>query len=116
MRFLRQDYMRYFKLGKKRKKLQKWRRPKGRHSKMRKKRKGYPASPSIGYKKPAKEQDKIKNLTPKIVNNLKDLASAQKYNILVLAKRLGAKKRIEIIKKAEEMKLKILNLGGKNES
>ena len=56
--FIRQDYMRHIKIGSGRKKLLKWRRPKGRHSKMRKQRKGYPAIPTVGYKAPKKEYGK----------------------------------------------------------
>jgi len=46
-RFLRRLTNRYLKLGKKRKKKQKWRKPKGRHNKMREKERGYPAVVSI---------------------------------------------------------------------
>ncbi len=116
--FLRQDFMRHIKLGKHRKKLQKWRRPKGRHSKMRNKRKGYPVSPGAGYKKSRNERGKILRLYPKLVTNIKDLTGADKDNIIIIASRVGARKRIELIKKAEEMKLKILNIKEriKNES
>ncbi len=112
MKFLRQDYMRHLKLGKNRKKLQKWRRPKGIHSKMRRQRKGYPVSPSPGYKKSKAERNKINGLIPVLINNLKDLEKINKTSIAVLSRKIGAKKKIEIIKKAEEMKLKILNLRG----
>ena len=114
--FIRQDFMRHIKLGKHRKKVQKWRRPKGMHSKMRNKRKGYPASPGVGYKVSKKDRGKINNLMPKLIKNMKDLENAKSNSILIISKRLGAKKKIEIIKKAESMNLKILNLGGKNES
>lgn len=103
-KFFRQDYMRHLKLGKKRKKLQKWRKPKGRHSKMREKRKGYPNAPGIGYKIPKSE---IKTFT--LINNLKDLNKPISSQI-ILSGKLGAKKRIEIIKKASSMRLKIHNI------
>ncbi len=112
-RFLRQDTSLFFKLGRGRRKIQKWRKPKGRHSKMRQKRKSYPASPSIGYRSSLKERGKINNLYPLMVENLSDLGKAKKDSILVLSTRLGSKKKLEIIKKAQEHNLKILNLGGK---
>ena len=108
-RFLRQDMMRYSKIGKRRKKLQKWIKPKGRHSKIRQKRKSYPRFVSIGYKKAKEDYGKIKGMTPILIYNLKDLERADKKNIIVIGK-IGAKKKIEIFKKALDMKLKILNL------
>ena len=102
-KFQRRDTVRYSKLGKNRKKLQKWRKPKGRDNKMREKRKGYPKSPSIGYKKPAS----IKQI---LVYNLKDLNSVDKKKPVILAK-VGAKKKLELIKKASELQLNILNIG-----
>ncbi len=114
-RFLRQDTSLFFKLGRGRRKLQKWRKPKGRHSKMRQKRKSYPASPSIGYRTDTEERAKINNLYPLMIENMSDLKKANKDSILVLSSRLGSKKKLEIIKKAEEKKIKILNVGGQDE-
>jgi len=117
-KFIRQDYMRHIKIGRNRKKLLKWRRPNGRHSKMRKQRKGYPASPTVGYKTPKKEYGKIKGYNPIKIDNLNDLAKTNKHNIIIISRKVGAKKRIEIIKKAGEMNLNILNInpGVKNET
>ena len=113
MKFLRQDIMRHSKLGKNRKKLQKWRAPTGRHSKMRQKRKSYPTLPTVGHKSPKIESGKINGLFPILVHNTNDLAKVGKNNIVIIAK-VGAKKKLEIIKKVEEMKLKVYNLGGKS--
>ncbi len=107
-KFLRQDYMRHIKLGKGRKKLLKWRRPTGNHSKMRRKRKGYPLSPSIGYGSPKKNIRKI--ISPVYINNLNDLANLNKNSVVIISKRIGAKKKIDIIKRASESNLKILNV------
>ena len=111
--FIRQDYMRHLKLGKNRKKLQKWRKPKGMHSKMRQKRKGYPKTVSIGYGTPKDEAGKIKGNIPMIINNIDELNNIGKENIAIISRRIGARKKINIIKKADEMKIKILNLGVK---
>ncbi len=115
-KFVRQDANRYSKIGKNRKKLQKWRRPKGRDSKMRLKRKSYPATVSIGYSTSRKEYGKINGKTPVLVYNIKDLEKLGKENVALLAK-VGAKKKLEMIKFAEEKKIAIINVrGGKNEA
>ncbi len=116
-KFIRQDYMRYIKLGKHRKKLLKWRRPRGTHSKMRRQRKGYPASPGVGYKNSKMNRGKIESLIPILINNINDLKKVGKENILIISRKIGAKKKIDLLKKISEMKLKVLNMpGGKNES
>lgn len=112
LKFLRQDTVRHLRLGKKRRKLQKWRRPRGRHSKMRKKRFSYPKMPSIGYKKPSHISGRIKGKIPIVIENLSQLEKCKKENILILARRIGAKKKLEIIKKAKEKGFELLNLGG----
>jgi len=112
MKFVRRDSCRYSKLGKNRKKLQKWRKPKGRDNKSREKRKGYPRSPTVGHKKPNSESGKIKNKVPINVSNVIDLKKVNKENIIIINK-VGAKKKMEIIKFAEKSKIEILNLGAK---
>ncbi len=107
--FKRQDHMRYGKIGKNRKKIQRWRRPRGRHSKMRLKRKSYPATVSAGYKTAKSEAGRINGLIPVRIQNTKDLEKIGKENIAILAK-IGAKKKLEILKMAEERKIKILNV------
>jgi len=109
-RFLRQDYMRHSRLGKSRKKLQKWIKPKGRHSKMRKMRRSYPPSPTVGHKSPKAEKGKLKGYIPILISSANQLNKLGKDNGIILSKKLGARKRLELIKKAEEMHLKILNV------
>ena len=99
-KFLRRTSNRYSKLGRKRKKKQKWRKPTGRDNKMREKRKGYPKTVNIGYKKPEKEK-------PILVNNISDLEKVKSKNVII--RKVGRKKRIEIAKKAKEMNLQISN-------
>jgi len=103
-RFLRRIWSRYPKLGKGRKKKQKWRKPKGRDNKMREKRRGYPVVVSVGYRKKSNERKKIK-----IISNLNDLNNLQKNEIVVVGK-IGKKKKIEVLKKALEMKISIQNV------
>ena len=111
--FLRADTFRFKKIGKNRPKLQKWRKPRGKHNKIRRGMAGNPPMPSIGYRGPAKDSGKIKGLIPMLVNNMKELDNATAKNIVIISSRIGAKKKMEMIKKATEMKLKIQNMENK---
>ena len=87
-----------------------WRRPKGLHSKMRLKFKGNPKMPSQGYRSPRKVRGMHgSGLTTVLVRSLKQLEGLKSEGIII-ASALGAKKRIEIIKKAAEKNLKVANL------
>jgi large subunit ribosomal protein L32e len=108
-KFIRQDFMRFSKLGKGRKKLQKWRKPKGRDSKMREGRRSYPAVVRLGYKTDKKESGKINGKHPVVVRNVGDLSGLGKKNAVIIG-RIGAKKRIDVINKAMEMKLELVNV------
>jgi large subunit ribosomal protein L32e len=102
-KFLRRTWHKFSKLGKGRKKKQKWRRPTGRDNKMREKRKGYPAVVSIGYGSKKNEKNPVN------VYNIKDLESVKENEIAVIGN-VGEKKRIEMAKFALEKKIKIHNL------
>jgi|SRR3989344_2753595 len=103
--FLRRGHYRYSRLGRKRKKVQKWRCPKGRHNKMRRSREGYCASPTVGFMSPRKSR----TVKPLLVHNLKEIQTLKKGDCMIMAK-IGAKKRIELVRKAIEMGVIILNL------
>lgn len=105
VKFLRRTWSRYAKLGKGRKKKQVWRRPTGRHNKMREKRKGSAAVVSIGYRSNKKLREKkfVK------INNLKDLEKIKGNEIAIISS-VGKRKKIEIAKKLKEMKIKIYNM------
>ena len=105
-KFVRTDFWRHSKLGKHRKKLQVWRRARGMHSKIRRMRRGYPVMPTIGYKTKRTEAGKVQGLIPVLVHNTKELENLTKNNIVIIA-HVGARKRLEILKKADEMKIKI---------
>jgi large subunit ribosomal protein L32e len=111
-KFLRRIWGRYSKLGKRRKKKQTWRKPTGRDNKMRERRKGYPAVISVGYKQDKKLRGSIKNKTPVLVQNVKGLESIKKNEIVIVGN-VGKKKKIEIAKKAKEMKIDVHNLNTK---
>lgn len=101
IKFLRRISNRYSCLGKGRKKKQKWRKPTGRHNKMREKRVGKPCVVSIGYGK----QEKQKRI---MIQNVKDLDRIN--NEVAIVGKVGKKKKIEIAKKAKEKGIKLSNL------
>lgn len=113
-KFLRSDWMRHRRIGKNRRKLQKWRRPRGRHSKIRRKRFGYPSKVMIGFSSPKKNLGLIQGLKPILVHNIKEILSLKKDSIAIIA-RVGAKLKLEMLKIASEKSIKILNAGGKDE-
>ena len=102
MTFLRRISNRYSKLGKRRKKKQIWRRPTGRDNKMRERRRGYPARVSIGYKQSEKEKAIV-------IQNPKELEKINKKLIIIVGN-VGKMKKIEIAKKAKELKIQLSNL------
>tara|TARA_Y100000310_G_scaffold37360_1_gene35092 strand:+ start:563 stop:907 length:345 start_codon:yes stop_codon:yes gene_type:complete len=106
-KFIRTHANRHSKLGKGRKKLQKWRKPTGRDNKVREKKKGYPRKVSVGFKNQ-------RRIVQAIIRNIADLTRIGKDEKPILAK-VGAKKKLEIIKKAQEMKIKLSNLHGKQQ-
>lgn len=101
-KFLRQDRHKMLKLGKKLKKKMKWRTAKGRHSKIRLNRKGHARRPKIGW-----SIGKIRERIVKI-ENLKQFEGLKQGQKIIISK-IGKMKKRQIIKKANEMKLKILN-------
>lgn len=107
-KFRRVDSHIYSRLGRGRPKLLKWRRARGKQNKIRLKRRGYFAAPSIGFKSPKKTSGLVQGMKPILVHNLNELQSLSKNQIAILA-RVGAKKKLELLKKADELKIKILN-------
>jgi ribosomal protein L32E len=109
VKFLRRTSKKISKLGRKRKKKQVWRNPTGRHNKIREKRKGQPASVSIGYRTEKKDRELIDGKEIVKINNLNDLKNIGKKQIGLLGK-VGKKKKMEIAKEAEKNKIEIKNL------
>lgn len=105
IKFLRRNWDKRSRLGKKRKKKQVWRKPKGRHNKMRERQKGYPAIVRIGYKQAEKEK-------PMLIKSIKELGMVKTGESIIIGK-MGRKKKMEIAKIAKEKKIKILNLNMK---
>ena len=108
-KFLRRTWNRYSKLGKRRKKKQVWRSPKGRDNKMREKRRGYPKVVRIGYRASKENRGKIREKIPFIVKNLKDFEKIKKENIIIIGN-VGKKKKIDIATKAKKEGIEVQNL------
>jgi len=104
-KFLRQLACTYKRLG------TKWRRPRGLQSKLREHRKSKGFMPSVSYAKPKA----LRHFHPSgfreiLVYNVKDLEKVDVNKEAVkLASTVGKKKRQDILKKAEELKIKVLN-------
>jgi large subunit ribosomal protein L32e len=107
-KFLRRDSHKKIKLGKGVKSKQKWRAAKGRHNKIRLNRRGYSKRPKVGFGENKELKDKILLKSFKMVNNLQDLNLLKSGENILIAS-VGKKKKQEIISKAKEMKLIILN-------
>lgn len=88
----------------------KWRRPKGTHSKMRKKVKGRGKMPNIGYKNPEEIRGKHPSgYFPVLVHNVKELKEINPKKEAAIIAKIGEKKREKILKEADKMKIRVLN-------
>jgi len=94
----------------------KWRKPRGRKNPMRRRVKGKPPMPRIGYRKPRR----IRGLHPSgfievLVSNVKELENLDKEKHIVrIRKGVGKRKRMLIIEKAKKMGLKVVQSGLEN--
>jgi large subunit ribosomal protein L32e len=104
--FVRQESWRYKRLK------PSWRKPKGIDSKMRLRVKGWPKIVKVGYRGPAA----VRGLHPSgfrdvLVYNASDLKRLNpETDAARIAHTVGAKKRMEILAKAKELGIKVLNL------
>ena len=103
MKFRRRGWYKHKRIGKGKRRKVGWRKPKGRDNKMRESRKGKPPLVSIGYKRQSSGKKRI------IVYNVKDLENVKKGYLVILGK-TGKKKKVEMAKKASEMKIKFENV------
>jgi large subunit ribosomal protein L32e len=104
-RFKRQESWRYKRVK------ENWRKPRGIDSKMRKKIKGWPPSPEIGYRSPKKTRAlhpsgyvEVRVQTAEDINGLDPETQA-----IRIARTVGDKKRLEISALADEKGIHILN-------
>ncbi len=87
-----------------------WRFPRGKHSKVRQMHKGRPALPSPGFGSPKDKKGLINGLLPKVVSTLADLENVSEKEGVIIAGKLGLRKKVLLLKKAEEKKLQVLNI------
>ncbi len=107
-KFLRTDWHKKIRLGRGVKKNQKWHGAKGRQNKLRLCRKGRGRRPKVGWGSDLSIRDKILGLEVVRIENLKELLAVRKGCGVIIGS-VGKKKRMELIKKSEEINLKIVN-------
>lgn len=106
-KFKRQEWYRYKKLG------EKWRKPRGLHSKYRMHWKYRPALVSIGYRGPQAVRGRHPSgFEEVLVYNVKDLDGMEPARQAArIGHAVGTRKRVEIQKKADELGIRVLNRG-----
>jgi large subunit ribosomal protein L32e len=104
-RFVRPESWRYVRLH------PEWRKPKGLDNKIRKSFKGYPKRVKIGYGGPAKARGyHPSGLLDVLVHNPAQLDELiPERDAVRIGRRVGAKKRAAILKRATELGLRVLN-------
>lgn len=105
--FRRQEWFRFVRLG------EKWRRPRGKDSKMRLGMKGKPAMPSIGYRSPKQARGihpcGLKEVRIENVGELEKVDAGKQA--IRIASRVGRREREKILARASELGIKVLNPG-----
>lgn len=104
-KFVRQD------IHKKKKLKKNWRVPRGLQSKVRLHKKGYRRSVTPGYGSPRSVKglhgDGVEAVT---VFNVSDMQNISKEKGMIIGASVGQRKRVEILRKALESKIKVLNI------
>src|SRR6185503_9380862 len=105
--FIREESWRYDRLA------ENWRKPKGKDNKMRKQKAGVPAIVKVGYRGPKAARGlHPSGYTDNVVHNVAEIAKLDsKKDAARIAHTVGKKKRIEMIAKATQLGIKILNAG-----
>jgi ribosomal protein L32E len=112
-KFLRTDWHKKIRLGKGVKKNLKWHGAKGRQNKLRLGRKGRMQRPKVGWGAESAARGFVDGMEVVRVENIKEVEAVSKGQGVLVAN-VGAKKRAEILTKAKEMKLTVLNKYRKN--
>jgi large subunit ribosomal protein L32e len=104
-KFRRQESWRYKRVG------DTWRKPHGIDSKMRKKVKGWPVSPTTGYRSPKKTRGlHPSGFVETRVQSVADLGGIDpELQAIRIARTVGGRKRVEILALAEEKGIHVLN-------
>ncbi|MCD6089800.1 50S ribosomal protein L32e [Candidatus Bathyarchaeota archaeon] len=111
-KFVRQESWRYKRLK------ENWRRPRGIDNKIRRKVKGWPAAPNVGYRGPKKARGLHPSAFKEVrVFNPDDLSKVDpETEAIRIASCVGGRKRAEIIREARERGIHILNPGAIEEA
>jgi len=106
-KFIRQESWRYDRLA------ENWRKPKGKDNKMRKQKSGMPAIVKVGYRGPRVSRGlHPSGYTDNLVHNVNELSRLDpKKDAARLGHTVGKRKRVEMIAKASELGIKVLNAG-----
>ena len=106
-KFIRQESWRYDRLA------ENWRKPKGKDNKMRKQKAGVPAIVKIGYRGPkAARTLHPSGYRDNLVMGPDDLSSLDpKIDAARIGRTVGNRKRVEIVSRATELGIKLLNAG-----
>ena len=88
---------------------QNWRAPRGTHSRMRRKFKSYRLQPSVGFSSPRKVRGLSSDgFKQNRVSSIKELEATK--DSCIIGGTVGTRKKVELLKKAKELKLKVLNV------
>jgi large subunit ribosomal protein L32e len=106
-KFVRQESWRYIRLA------ENWRKPKGIDNKMRKQVSGVPPLVKVGYRGPKKARGlHPSGYNDKLIHNIRDLEKLDpKTDAARMGHSVGRRKRIDIVKKANALGIKVLNKG-----
>jgi large subunit ribosomal protein L32e len=106
-KFRQQEWLRLRRVGKK------WRRPRGKDSKMRVGKRGKPAMPSVGYKLPETSRGlHPSGLVEVAVSRPNDVEGINPSRQAVrIASSVGIRKREQILARAKELGIRVLNPG-----
>jgi len=104
-RIRRQESWRYVRVS------ESWRRPRGKTSRMRIGRRGWPTSPAVGYRSPREYRGiHPSGLREKLVNRPEELEGlSPEKDAVRIAATVGGRKRVAIIDQAQRLGLTVLN-------
>lgn len=108
-KFRVEEWVHYSRLGRRRKKLLKYRKARGRDNKVRLKMKGHLRNVDIGFKNEKSKRGLIEGKKPVLIYNLNDLNRLKEKEVGIIGK-IGNRKRIEIADYCLKNKVRLLNL------